>query len=66
MLFVGLTLEFGVWFYAGLLAAGGTAIYQNRLCKDRDRDLCLKAFLNNTWFGAAIFAGIVMAYLTKA
>jgi 4-hydroxybenzoate polyprenyltransferase len=66
MLFVGLTLEFGVWFYAGLLAAGGAAIYQNRLCKDRDRDLCLKAFLNNTWFGAAIFAGIVMAYLTKA
>ena len=66
MLFVGLTLEFGVWFYAGLLAAGGTAIYQNRLCKDRDRDLCFKAFLNNTWFGAAIFAGIVMAYLTKA
>ena len=66
MLFVGLTLEFGVWFYAGLLTAGGTAIYQNRLCKDRDRDLCFKAFLNNTWFGAAIFAGIVMAYLTKA
>ncbi len=66
MLFVGLTLEFGMWFYAGLLVAGGAAIYQNRLCKDRDRDLCLKAFLNNTWFGAAIFAGIVMAYLTKA
>jgi 4-hydroxybenzoate polyprenyltransferase len=66
MLFVGLTLEFGVWFYAGLLAAGGAAIYQNRLCKDRDRHLCFKAFLNNTWFGAAIFAGIVMAYLTKA
>ena len=66
MLFVGLTLEFGVWFYAGLLVAGGTAIYQSRLCKDRDRDLCFKAFLNNTWFGAAIFAGIVMAYLTKA
>jgi 4-hydroxybenzoate polyprenyltransferase len=66
MLFVGLTLEFGVWFYVGLLVAGGTAIYQNRLCKDRDRDLCLKAFLNNTWFGAAIFAGIVMTYLTKA
>ena len=65
MLFVGLALEFGVWFYVGLLVAGGTVIYQNRLCKDRDRDLCLKAFLNNTWFGAAIFLGIVMAYITK-
>ena len=66
MLFVGQTLELTLWFYAGLLAAGGTVIYQNRLCKDRDRDLCFKAFLNNTWFGAAIFLGIVMAYLTKA
>ena len=66
MLFVGQTLELNLWFYAGLLAAGGTVIYQNRLCKDRDRDLCFKAFLNNTWFGAAIFLGIVMAYLTKA
>jgi 4-hydroxybenzoate polyprenyltransferase len=66
MLYIGQTLELGMWFYGGLLAAGGTAIYQNRLCKDRDRDRCFKAFLNNAWFGAAIFLGIVMAYLTKA
>ena len=66
LLFIGRALELNLWFYAGLLAAGGTVIYQNRLCKDRDRDLCFKAFLNNTWFGAAIFLGIVMAYLTKA
>ena len=66
LLFIGRALELNLWFYAGLLVATGTVIYQNRLCKDRDRDLCLKAFLNNTWFGAAIFLGIVMAYLTKA
>ena len=66
LLFIGRALELNLWFYAGLLVATGTVIYQNRLCKDRDRDLCFKAFLNNTWFGAAIFLGIVMAYLTKA
>ena len=66
LLFIGRALELNLWFYAGLLVATGTVIYQHRLCKDRDRDLCFKAFLNNTWFGAAIFLGIVMAYLTKA
>ena len=66
LLFIGRALELNLWVYAGLLAAGVTVIYQARLCKDRDRDLCFKAFVNNTWFGAAIFLGIVMAYLTKA
>ena len=63
---IGRELNFSAWFYFGLLAAAGTAIYQNRLCKDRDRRLCLKAFLNNTWFGAVIFLGILMAYLSIA
>ena len=63
--FVGWMLEFGFWFYAGLLTAAATAIYQNRLCKDRNRDLCFRAFLNNTWFGAAVFSGVVLGYITN-
>jgi 4-hydroxybenzoate polyprenyltransferase len=34
------------------------------LCRNRDRALCLKAFINNTWFGASVFAGIVLSFAT--
>ncbi|HEY6093591.1 MAG TPA: 4-hydroxybenzoate octaprenyltransferase, partial [Gallionellaceae bacterium] len=26
------------------------------------RDPCFKAFLHNNWFGAAVFAGLVVEY----
>ncbi|MBO68176.1 MAG: 4-hydroxybenzoate octaprenyltransferase [Acidiferrobacteraceae bacterium] len=58
---IGNLLELGLWFYAGLCVAGLTAVYQSYLCKSRDRELCLKAFINNIWFGGAIFIGLVMA-----
>jgi 4-hydroxybenzoate polyprenyltransferase len=63
--FIGHMLELGFWFHAGLLAAAATAIYQNWLCRDRDPDFCLRAFLNNNWFGAAVFSGILLGYMTK-
>jgi len=48
-------------FYLGLGAALVLAGYQQWLCKDRDRDRCQRAFLNNNWLGAAVFAGLVAA-----
>ncbi len=65
LVLIGSALEFNEWFYAGLLMALGTAIYQGLLCRDRDRHRCFKAFLNNAWFGAAIFVGILLSYLTS-
>ena len=59
---IGQALNFSSWFYIGLLFAAATAIYQNRLCKNRDPRLYLTAFQNNSWFGAAIFFGIFMTY----
>jgi 4-hydroxybenzoate polyprenyltransferase len=32
------------------------------LIRDRDRNLCFKAFLHNNWIGLAVFAGIVADY----
>ena len=63
-LFVGLGAyaEFGVWYYAGLVAAAITVVYQQLLIRERERGNCFKAFLNNTWFGGAVFAGIVAHY----
>jgi 4-hydroxybenzoate polyprenyltransferase len=49
----------------GLLLAAGTAVYQQYLIRDRDPRLCFQAFLNNNWFGAAVFAGIFLDYLAR-
>ena len=52
----------GLRYYAGLVAALGFALYQQQLMRDRTRDGCFRAFLNNNWFGAAVFAGLMLNY----
>lgn len=49
----------GPAYYLGLLGAAGIAAYHWTLIRDRDRDGCFRAFNHNTWFGAAVFAGIL-------
>ena len=60
---IGVFLDLDPIFYLGLGAATLTAIYQLYLCKDRDRQRCFKAFLNNIWFGGFVFVGLWLAYL---
>jgi len=55
--------DLGLFFDLGLLVAAGLALYQQYLIKDRERSKCFQAFLNNNWFGAAVFAGIALEYL---
>ncbi len=50
----------GLRYYAGLAAAFGFALYQQRLIRHREPDGCFRAFLNNNWFGAAVFAGLLL------
>ncbi|MDO8705968.1 MAG: 4-hydroxybenzoate octaprenyltransferase [Sulfuricaulis sp.] len=52
----------GLRYYAGLAVALGFALYQQRLLRDRARDDCFRAFLNNNWFGAAVFGGLLLNY----
>ena len=52
----------GVWFTLALGVASVLFIYQQWLIRQRNRAACFKAFLNNNWVGAAIFAGIVAHY----
>ncbi|MCW8962959.1 MAG: 4-hydroxybenzoate octaprenyltransferase [Gammaproteobacteria bacterium] len=49
-------------FYAGLTVATVLGVYQQYLIRRREPAACFQAFLNNNWFGAAIFAGIVANY----
>jgi len=56
----GRMLGLGWTYELGLVVAAGIAAYHWTLIRDRDRARCFKAFLHNTWFGAAVFAGIVL------
>jgi len=59
---VGKNLELSYLYYAGLVTAAIFAGYQQILIKDRINELCFVAFLNNNWFGFAVFAGIALHY----
>jgi len=48
----------GYGYAAGLGAAAALAAYQQWLARAREPAGCFKAFLNNAWFGAAVFAGL--------
>jgi 4-hydroxybenzoate polyprenyltransferase len=50
-------------YFAGLAVAAALAAYQQWLIRNRDRADCFRAFLNNSWFGAAVFAGLAFALL---
>ena len=57
---VGQILGLGLWFNIGLLAAACFFIYQLWLIRDRSRERCFRAFLNNNYVGMAIFLGIAL------
>ena len=60
---IGHKLHLGTYYYIGLLVAAGIAAYHYTLIRNRQRETCFKAFLHNNWFGASVFAGIVLSYL---
>lgn len=58
LLGIGYSADMSWTYYVGLAVAAGLALYQQWLIKDRDPAKCFAAFLNNHWFGAAVFAGL--------
>jgi 4-hydroxybenzoate polyprenyltransferase len=65
LLMIGHQAGLGLFYYAGVLVAGGLAIYQQHLIRYREREGCFRAFLNNNWFGAAVFAGMLLDYMVN-
>ncbi|MBT8137310.1 MAG: 4-hydroxybenzoate octaprenyltransferase [Gammaproteobacteria bacterium] len=51
------------WYFAGLVAATLSLLYQQFLIAGRDGGRCFRAFLNNNMTGALVFAGIALDYL---
>jgi 4-hydroxybenzoate polyprenyltransferase len=60
---IGHLLEM-IWpYWLGLAIAGLLLLRQQWTIRTRDRQACFKAFLNNNWVGAVLFAGIAGHYL---
>jgi 4-hydroxybenzoate polyprenyltransferase len=62
---VGLMKQLGWPYYLGLTIAAGLSIYQQRLIFHRNKQQCFTAFLNNNWFGLAVFVGILLEYTLR-
>jgi len=63
MFLLGRNLDLNQYFYIGLGIAAMVAtllVFQSR---SRERLVCFQAFINNSWIGGIIFAGILLAYL---
>lgn len=55
-------LELSSSFNLALLLATSLFMYQQWLIRDRDRQACFQAFINNGWLGGIIWFGLVIAF----
>lgn len=62
---VGRELTLDGWYLGGLAAAACFAFYQQWLIRDRVPEKCFRAFLNNNYFGMAVFIGILLEYVFR-
>lgn len=62
LLFVGGMAELGFWYYGSVGLVAFLMVYHQWLARDRSRDGCFRAFLNNHYIGMIIFIGIVLHY----
>ena len=63
LIWAGLIFERTMYYFSGLLFASFFFIYQQWLIADRDTKRCFQAFLNNNWFGAVVFIGLLLDFL---
>jgi 4-hydroxybenzoate polyprenyltransferase len=62
LIVIGQWAGLGIYYYLGLGVAAALAIYQQLLIANREPQRCFRAFLNNNYFGLAVFAGIAVDY----
>ncbi len=65
MAYVGYWARLGVFYFVGLVIAACLGGYQYLLIRERQRERCFKAFLNNNLLGAAIYGGILVDFLLR-
>jgi 4-hydroxybenzoate polyprenyltransferase len=65
LVLVGSQAELGTFYYLGVVAMATLFVYQHYLARERSRQGCFQAFLNNNWAGFAVFAGLLLDQLTR-
>lgn len=63
LVLLGLILQLGWPWLIGVACAAGLFVLQQISVKDRQRDACFKAFLNNNWVGLVLFCGLLVSYM---
>ena len=62
LILIGHRAELSGFYFLGVVAASIFSVYQQYLIKDRKRELCFQAFLNNNWVGLVLFLGVFLDY----
>lgn len=63
LIIVGRQAQLGPGYFIGLGIAACFFLYQLHLIWNREPEQCMKAFLNNNWFGLTIFIGLFLDFL---
>ena len=59
---IGRTMGLHWPFYLSLAIAAALFLWQQWLARNRDREGCFRAFINNQWVGLAVMAGIILGH----
>jgi 4-hydroxybenzoate polyprenyltransferase len=59
---LGLMLQLGWPWFTGVAIAAALFAWQQYQVRNRDRNACFEAFLNNNWVGVVIWAGLLGTY----
>ena len=65
LLVIGWRAGLGAVYYVALLLASGLFVRQQWLIRDRSREGCFQAFLNNNIYGGIVFVGMVAHYAMR-
>lgn len=60
---VGRQAQLGLFYFTSLGIAACFFLYQLKLIWHRKTEQCMRAFLNNNWFGLTVFIGLFLEYL---
>jgi len=63
LVIIGSRFQLGFIYFVSVAVAAALFVYQQRLIKNRQREKCFQAFLNNNYVGMAVFIGIALHYL---
>ncbi|HTT04511.1 MAG TPA: 4-hydroxybenzoate octaprenyltransferase [Steroidobacteraceae bacterium] len=65
LVLIGRGMHFNSGYRVGLFGGACFFLWQQWLIRTRQREACLTAFLNNNYFGIAVFAGILLEYAAR-